>query len=862
MSATSLTIQAAAEKFDPRADDDYVAAAEKERSEILRRFPIAEWPAMPLDRYALGLPSPDVYCTWLEFRSTHLGSMRGGSSNKLMIFKRKRRDGWFFYPPFRDENEAWEAVRADFVRAFELAREGRFDEIDALPSLQNGPALRVKSLHVYFPDQILPITSRPHLLHFLHLFGQEVKGGGYEVVQFNRRLLDAARAIPQLAKLSTNHIERFLYRHFDPREAQRIVKIAPGEGAKFWDDSLKNGYICVGWDLVGDLREFEGKEAFSQRFAEAYSAEYKGHQPTISKKRNELWTLMELAPGDLVVANKGVGEILAVGEVLEPGYVWDETRKEYKHTIKVKWDTSRACRITPQKQWGLVTVQKLSPTQWEEILRSGSAGSKNKGPVVAPAAPPLDAWFEEKADEIAAALERKKQVILYGPPGTGKTWIARRFALWWLLRDTAKKEDALAALANPAQFDAVLRDLSTGQIERRTWWVVANPKEWAWDRLFKERRVDYRQGRLQRNYPKVQVGDLVVGYQSTPDKRIVALARVTRALSTLAGATEPTIELAPVAPVANGLTWEELNADPILAQSEPIRFNNQGTLFEVSAVESERLFGQLLERDPSLAPHLDGGDRIGPLTMLTFHPSYSYEDFIEGYRPVDAPGGLRLRLEDGILKRVCRQAQQRSGRYLVLIDEINRANLPKVFGELLTVLESDKRGSPVILPQSKQSLSVPDNVFILGTMNTADRSIKVMDVALRRRFAFIELMPDTELFAGSDINGLGLDDLLDGLNRRVSEHAGREKQIGHSYLLDRGKPVTEPEEFARRFRQDILPLLQEYCQDDYRALERYLGPDLVRRESQSFDDDKLNDPAALIAALRKQFASEVPTPVA
>jgi 5-methylcytosine-specific restriction protein B len=854
VNATPHTITAAIEQHDPHVDDNYVAAGEKERAEILARFPLSQWPSMPLERYAVGLPSTDVYCTWLEFRTTHLGSMRGGSSNKLLVYKRKRKDGWFFYPPFRDEQEAWANIRADFVRAFELAREGRFDEIDGLPALQQGPALRVKSLHLYFPNEILPITSRPHLLHFLRLFGHEVKGGGYEVVQFNRRLLESVRAVPKLAKLSTNQIERFLYRFFDPRDAQRIVKIAPGEGARYWDDCLRGGYICVGWDLVGDLREFDGKEAFSRRFGEAYGNEYNGHPPTISKKRNELWTLMELEPGDLVVANRGISEILAVGEVLDPSYAWDESRPEYKHTVRVKWDTSRACRIAPQKQWGLVTVQKLSQSQWDEILRS-ALKEPDSGRLAKAPAPPLEAWFEEIASEIESALERKKQVILYGPPGTGKTWIARRFALWWLLRDT-RREEALLALASPTRFDAMLRELSTGELERRTWWIVANPKEWSWERLFKDRRVSYRQGRLQRNYARVQVGDLVVGYQSTPDKRVVALARVTRALSTAEGASEPTIELAPIALVREGLTWEDLSSDAVLAQSEPIRFNNQGTLFALTEVEAERLFSQLLERDPSLAPHFEGGDRVGPLTMLTFHPSYSYEDFIEGYRPVDAAGGLRLRLEDGILKRVCRQAIQRPGRYLLLVDEINRANLPKVFGELLTVLESDKRGTPVILPQSKQALSVPENVFLLGTMNTADRSIKVMDAALRRRFAFIELMPDLELFRGSDINGLALDDLMEGLNRRVAEHVGREKQIGHSFLLDRGKPVTEPEELARRFRQDILPLLQEYCQDDYRALERYLGSDLVRRESQSFDDEKLNDPSALIAALRKQFGRE------
>ena len=362
-----------------------------------------------------------------------------------------------------------------------------------------------------------------------------------------------------------------------------------------------------------------------------------------------------------------------------------------------------------------------------------------------------------------------------------------------------------------------------------------------------------RQGRLQRNYALVKGGDLVVCYQSTPDKRIVALARGTRTGSESSGG-EPSIELAHLTAVKDGLTYDELLADPVLKSSEPLRFRNQGTLFALTPDEAEHALALLAERNPEVQPHLEGGETVGFLTRLTFHPSYSYEDFVEGFRPVESgEGALSLRLDHGIFKRVCHAALARPAKkFLVLIDEINRANIAKVFGELVTLLEMDKRGLSVTLPQSKESFCIPPNLCLLGTMNTADRSIKLLDAALRRRFRFMELMPDSDLLQGGKVNGMELDDFLDGLNQRIARSHGREKQIGHSFLLDGDEPLSDPEEFARRFRQEILPLLQEYCYEDYRVLATYIGEELVDQEGQTLNEERLADPEGLIEALEKE----------
>ncbi len=457
-------------------------------------------------------------------------------------------------------------------------------------------------------------------------------------------------------------------------------------------------------------------------------------------------------------------------------------------------------------------------------------------------------------------MERKGQVILYGPPGTGKTYTGRRVCVWWLL-NRAENPDAQAILADLKRFCETEKALTTVQVTQRVWWMVANPENWSWHQLKKEKKIEFDYARLQRNFARVQVGDLVIGYQSTPDKRIVALARITRGLEKASDSTA-TIQVGYLCDLANGLTYDELLADEVLKNAEPMRFRNRGTLFALALPEAERVLTILAERDPEAAEYLDDGGRVGQLTRLTFHPSYSYEDFIEGFRPVESGGGgLTLRLEDGVFKRVCREAQANPDKdYLVFIDEINRANVAKVLGELITLIEYDKRGLMVTLPQSKESFAIPKNVFLLGTMNTADRSIKLLDAAIRRRFAFVELMPDVELLHGAKVGALDLAEFLVELNGRIAQHVGREKQVGHSFFMEGDQPVTDIDEFARRFRQEVLPLLQEYCYDDFGALARYLGDGLVDQDAQTLRADRLEDPDSLLAALEEEFSSPAESP--
>lgn len=229
------------------------------------------------------------------------------------------------------------------------------------------------------------------------------------------------------------------------------------------------------------------------------------------------------------------------------------------------------------------------------------------------------------------------------------------------------------------------------------------------------------------------------------------------------------------------------------------------------------------------------------IRLCTFHPAYGYEDFLEGYRPEERDGQLVFRLRDGVFKQLCAEAAAHpQERFILIIDEINRGNVPRIFGELLTVLEKDKRGREVHLPLSGRPFAVPPNVAVIGTMNTADRSIALLDTALRRRFGFIELMPEPELLAGVMVDGIPLAAWLGALNDKIVERRGadgRNLQVGHAYLLERGRPVATLTSLARIVRDDIVPLLQEYCYEDYRMLADILGREFVDAETQRLHNE-------------------------
>ncbi len=247
------------------------------------------------------------------------------------------------------------------------------------------------------------------------------------------------------------------------------------------------------------------------------------------------------------------------------------------------------------------------------------------------------------------------------------------------------------------------------------------------------------------------------------------------------------------------------------------------------------------------------------IEFITFHQSYGYEEFIEGIKPIvlneddesDSENSQEIKYEivDGIFKKFCdeaRKAQDKeNNEYVLIIDEINRGNISKIFGELITLIETTKRAGKeecisTKLPYSKEEFTVPDNVYIIGTMNTADRSIALMDTALRRRFKFEEMLPDYDLLKDIFVEDKGvkvnIGAMLKVINERIEYLYDREHTIGHAVFLEKGKDNRidiDINKLENIFKKSIIPLLQEYFYEDYEKIRIVLG-DNAKDEDEQF----------------------------
>jgi 5-methylcytosine-specific restriction enzyme B len=413
--------------------------------------------------------------------------------------------------------------------------------------------------------------------------------------------------------------------------------------------------------------------------------------------------------------------------------------------------------------------------------------------------------IDEDAAKLLAALTKTHNVILYGPPGTGKTYIARQVANS-LIKTQLTKPLSTEAINQQAISDLPIYDILA--------LVLYNSKEkkFTVNEMLHDPLVQTRYQIMPVKFPKEGLWGNLQTHTSTASKTV----KVTRR-------AEPFI-------------FDKDKASQWYLTEEGVQYvkeNLSDSLDILSAVKTE--------------PYKPGTF----IKWVTFHQSYSYEDFIEGLRPIiseDASDKITYQVVPGVFREICDRAiVDPDHLYVLVIDEINRGNIAKIMGELITLLEDDKRAGQenelvLTLPYSGKPFKVPQNLFIIGTMNTADRSIALLDLALRRRFAFVEIFPRTDLLVGQMVENqdshLALDGLLTNLNRQICQALGRDYQLGHSYFLkiSQAKPEERLGVLEFVWNCQILPMLREYFYSRPDKLRDLLAPFIDETDG----DDEIN----------------------
>lgn len=387
--------------------------------------------------------------------------------------------------------------------------------------------------------------------------------------------------------------------------------------------------------------------------------------------------------------------------------------------------------------------------------------------------------------------------ILYGPPGTGKTYSVRKY-----INEILGKNPGLNIQNEEQKINSV--------IETSNWYTAIA-------------LAMYQEGKEN----KYKVSDLLL------NKIIVAFAQTKESKNIKAK------------------LWGELQTHTP-TESNTVNYGNRRAPFIFNKTENSEWYltnegiEYVEENLSEQLEQLNAKDNIRKIDdfykFLTFHQSYSYEEFMEGIKPQinnnEDSSTLSYEYNKGIFKEICQQANSDpDNNYLLIIDEINRGNISKIFGELITLIETDKRVNPngerifdntitekeqllVVLPYTKNKFGVPKNLYILGTMNTSDRSIASVDIALRRRFVFKEMMPDSKLV--SDF-GCNFKRCFEVLNERISILLDRDHQIGHSYFIDEKYANSDINTLENIWFDSIIPLLNEYFYGDWEKLQAILG---------------------------------------
>lgn len=738
-------------------------------------FPLETLKDMPLDKYT-NLNKDDSFCYWLESRTYELGSFWGGSSYKFLIYRYNKRpaegdprvtsdDKYAWYSNLgKDTAEgAYQIVRNEIVKVATLANDGDFEAIDGLDRL--GHSYKWKIAFLYSKENLIPIYNRG----MLQVVANEL---GMKNVQ----------------RVKTVEIQKFL---MDQKGEKDLYE--------FYEELLKI------LDSKSKVNSFEDIKA------------------TIIEKLEE---------DDRFVAKKSGKDYLWIGT--KDGLIGND-----------------ACH-------------------YEIVNDSNRRAGHSKSTIF------VEMHHEGRKAKLFKALQSVEGIktfpwTIYGERLNEKGWSIKEGDTDELTNSLIQELYDFDNVIGEKAKDIIKENSEAPADEKQYWWLSALPKIWSLASMKVGEEQDYtlynergNKRKIYQNFLDAKVGDVVIGYEARPTKQIVGLLEISRA------ADDQAIYFKMVEKLPSPIDLSSLKSTEGLENMEYMR-NPQGSLFKVTPDEFDIIMDLIRDDNPlpkeeANEPYgkseflddvfvtykdydqlenlllrkknliLQGAPGVGKtyaakrlayalmgekddnrVVQVQFHQNYSYEDFVMGYKPNENAG---FELKNGIFYKFCkRAAADREHKYFFIIDEINRGNLSKIFGELLMLIENDYRDKPIQMSYREEHFAVPSNVYIIGMMNTADRSLAMIDYALRRRFSFFEMKPGFESLQFKEYVQKLMDPQLNQLVKAIidlnkvianDDSLGSGFCIGHSYLCNLGYHYN----LENIVEYDIIPMLREYWFDN------------------------------------------------
>ena len=540
--------------------------------------------------------------------------------------------------------------------------------------------------------------------------------------------------------------------NLNQQKSRKFWLYATGEKSYKWNDFYKESIMALGWDNLGNLKNYHSQDEIAQEL-QKYSS--KDSYPKNDSKANwEFANKMDI--GDIVYVKQGLEPILLGRGIIESDYIYDNTRNEYKSIRKVRWTHNGVYNVDFNeldiKQWNQKTLTGISENKYKDFCKK------------------IEKVFNNNAKEDKKNMNSQpRNQILYGPPGTGKTYNTIIKAMDIINPKLVQRDKD----GNVEKYDTLKEKFDElkqqGQIE-----FVTFHQSYSYEEFVEGIKPD-----LESNELKYKLEDGIF-------KKICNSAKIN-----IEG------------------DFEKIYSQFIEEIDENHEFKTQKGSFKIRVNDND---GLTIRTGDNFEKETCGTITKEQIKNQTF-TSLGRKQKLEAItKYLKEKYGLTFSTSIAVKP------------HILIIDEINRGDVSKIFGELITLIEEDKRigkehQMTVTLPYSREPFGVPNNLYIIGTMNTADRSIALLDTALRRRFDFEEMMPKPELLRGKDIEGVDLEQLLTKINDRIKNEYDRDHQIGHSYLME----VENKEQLERAYKNRILPLLNEYFYNDIDSVAKILN---------------------------------------